>query len=77
MKWITIDRDKPREFLPMDGSTFLALWKGQFCLTSYDDTIDKFWLQMLPGGFLGDQSVCHEREGKFSHYAKLEFPEDY
>jgi hypothetical protein len=78
MEWITItDRSKIREYLPLDGNTFLALWKGQFCLASYDDIIDHFWLQMLPGAFTGDLKVEHEREGKFTHWCKLEFPKDY
>ena len=77
MEWITIDKARVRDFLPMDGSTFLALWKGQFCLASYDEDIDHFWIQMQPGVYSGDMQVSHEREGKFTHYCNLEFPEGY
>ena len=78
MEWISVkDRNKPRECLPMDGTTFLALWKGQFCLASYDDDIDNFWFQMLPGVYTGDMKVDHEREGKFTHWCSLKYPEDY
>lgn len=78
MEWITIkDRNKVRFEIPIDVSTFLALWKGQFCLASYDEEIDHFYLQMLPGTYNGDMKVDHEREGKFTHFCKLEYPEDY
>lgn len=71
------DRNNVRKELPMHGSTFLALWKGQFCLACYDEDIDHFWIQMLPGTYSADMKVDHEREGKFTHWCKLEYPEDY
>lgn len=78
MEWISVkDTKDPRECLPLDGSTFLALWKGQFCLASYDEDIDRFWLQMLPGLYTNDMKVDLEREGKFTHFCILKYPEDY
>lgn len=78
MYWIKIDRkNNVRKQLPIDGSTFLALWKGQFCLVSFDEDIDHFWLNMQPGVYRADMKVDHEREGKFTHYSILEFPLDY
>jgi hypothetical protein len=78
MKWNTIeDRNAPRKYLPMDGETFLAIWKGQFCLSCYDDEEDCFWLQMLPGTYSGDMKLIKEREYKFTHWCKLEYPLDY
>jgi hypothetical protein len=77
MQWIKINNPDPRLQLPLDGSTFLATWKGQFCLTSFDEEENKFWLQMLPGVHDSDMLVEHEREKKFSYYAKLEYPKDY
>jgi hypothetical protein len=73
MNWINV-KDQT---LPKDESTFLALWKGQFCLASWDSEIQRFWLQMLPGQMSGDMKVDPEREGKFTHWCKLEYPEDY
>lgn len=73
MQWINV-KDQP---LPKDGSTFLALWKGQFCLISWDEDIERFWLQMLPGQYERDMEVAPERELKFTHWCKLIYPEDY
>ncbi len=77
-EWIKVeDKNIVRHYLPMYGTTFLALWKGQFCLASFDEDIDRFWLQMLPGQLSGDMEVSLEREGKFTHYRVLDYPKDY
>ncbi len=77
MEWIKIpDTENVRKYLPKD-KVFLALWKGQFCLADYDEEIDRFWLQMLPGTYEYDMQVPLERERKFTHYCNLELPKDY
>ena len=73
MQWINVE-EQP---VPRDGETYLALWKGQFCLTAFDEDEDAFWLQMLPGRYAGDMLLPEERVGKFTHWYKLEYPKDY
>ena len=62
---------------PKDGEVYLALWKGCFCLASWDEEINCFWLSMYPGTYEKDMIVSPEREFKFTHYAVLKKPDDY
>ena len=73
IKWISVETEP----LPRDGGTYLVLWKGQFGLAAFDTDIDRFYLQMLPGQYTQDWVVSKEREGKFTHWAKLIYPKDY
>ncbi len=73
IKWINVKDN----CLPKDESTFLALWKGQFCLAAWDSEIERFYLQMLPGTYVSDMEVEPEREAKFTHWARLQYPDDY
>jgi len=73
MKWLSA-KDAP---LPKDESTFLALWKGQFCLAAWDEEDNRFWVCWMPNQSTISWKVDPEREGKFTHWAKLERPEDY
>ncbi len=78
MQWVTIkDKRKPRESLPKYGSTFLALWKGYFCLACFDSEVNHFWVHLLPGTCSIHTKVDHKEEKKFTHYCILQYPEDY
>lgn len=77
MKWIKISNPHiVREELPKDKQ-FLALWKGQFGICEFNEDEDFFCLCLLPAQMAGIMNVSREREGKFTHYALLEYPEDY
>ena len=77
MEWIAIPKSiEPRQYLPM-GSVFLALWKGAFVIAEFDKDANCFYICCLPAQMAGIMKVDREREGKFTHYCKLEFPKDY
>lgn len=77
MDWITIpDRNEVRKYIPKD-KPFLGLWKGVICLCEFDEDVDRFYVGMMPGCYLGFWKLDIEREGKFTHYCELELPEDY
>lgn len=72
MKWISV-KEKP---LPKD-KVFLALWKGAFVLSEYDDEIQKFCIGFLPAQMCGFACLDKESENRITHWCELEFPEDY
>lgn len=77
MEWIKIpDNEYARNYLPKN-EPFLALWKGTYCITEFDDEDDHFYICFLPAQMSGIIKVDHEREAKFTHYCKLELPKDY
>lgn len=76
LKWIKITNPAIRNELPKD-KVFLALWKGCFAIAEYDEDEDRFYICFMPACMSGIMKVAHEREGKFTHYCNLEYPEDY
>lgn len=77
MKWKEIpedDNQNARLYMPMDGTTFLAIWKGQFCLASFIEERDLFSIVMLPGMGGIFVEIAKEREGKFTHWTFLVYP---
>lgn len=77
MKWNRIkDRDKARDELPKDNQ-FLAIWKGVPCIAQYDEDEKIFYISFHPADYEGTMSIPNERENKFTHWALIEYPEDY
>lgn len=58
-----------RNFMPMDGSNFLSIWKGRICLTKYDEEENSFWICMDADRFTA--IIGPERENKFTHWMPL------
>ncbi len=75
MKWIKNNFEDGRE-LPKDGRDFLALWKGRICIAAFDEDMGRFYICFDPISGVSCR-VSQDRERKFTHWAKLEYPEDY
>lgn len=77
MKWKKlINKPFDRNELPKN-EPFLALWKGGICLVEYCEDENCFYACNLPAQSAGLTRISHEREGKFTHFCEIEFPEDY
>ncbi len=79
MNWITIkNTEYPRHEMPMDGSTFISLWKGRISLTQFDEEEGRFYIIWFPAEYPASARIEQEREDKFTHWMKLPgLPEDY
>lgn len=68
---VTCSNDLPKD------RVFLALWKGAKCLVEYDEEDHLFYLAMMPAQTCGIMRVPQDREMKFTHWADIEWPENY
>jgi len=64
------------EPMPKDKA-ILALFKGQFCITEFDEEKNHWWMCWMPSAYDRRWSVKDEFIAKFTHWASLEYPEDY
>ncbi len=77
ISWKKINnRAAAKDELPKD-KPFLGLWKGVVCLCEYDEEVRRFYIGMMPASYLGFWALDPEREGKFTHWAYIDIPEDY
>ena len=73
IKWVNV-KEKP---FPKDGENYLALFKGQFCLLTWDEDKERHIMAWMPNSYDHVWELAPERERKITHWAKLVLPEDY
>lgn len=62
--------------VPKDDNIYLGIFEGQFCLISWWEEDNAYWMQWLPGQYKSDTKIKKEEEPKISHWAFLHKPID-
>ena len=63
--------------LPKDEKDYLGLYKGQFCIFTYEEDKNIYSMCWMPSVYDHTWSIEEEMWGKFTHWADLILPEDY
>jgi hypothetical protein len=56
--------------MPMDGTVFLAIWKGRISMCQFDGE-SNFYIIFEPGNYSQCMKIDRDRENKFSHWMPL------
>lgn len=70
MNWIKVNSINE---LPQD-EVFISLYRGQMCLTQYDDEEGLFYVSRQPAYYLESFSVPKDLNHKFEYYCLLSYP---
>lgn len=73
MNWINSEETP----VPKDLNVYLGLFEGQFCLISWWEEDNCFWMNWLPGQYSSDTKIKKEEEIKISHWCLINKPIDY
>lgn len=69
MEWIKVN-----DFEMPKNRTFIAFWKGIYCLSEYDE--GHFYISFAPCIFFCGKKIEKHQEKWFTHWCELELPHD-